>query len=26
VDQVCRDRPVNDAQHLAHGVGVGGEF
>jgi hypothetical protein len=25
VDQVCRDRPVNDAQHLAHGLGVGGK-
>jgi len=23
VDQVGGDRPVNDAQHLAHGLGVG---
>ena len=25
MDQVCRDRPVHDAQHLAHGIGVGGK-
>jgi hypothetical protein len=25
VDQVGRDRPVNDAQHLTHGLGVGGK-
>jgi hypothetical protein len=25
VDQVGGDRPVNDAQHLAHGLGVGGK-
>ena len=25
MDQVGGDRPVNDAQHLAHGLGVGGK-
>ena len=25
LDQVGRDRPVNDAQHLAHGLGMGGK-